>query len=350
MNEALNYAQQQADTFKNSLQYLIEQQNQQKMLDQQALTQRYTNLVNQINQQKTPIQERYSQDTQGAYVNKMLAGKQLEQSLSQMGLNTQGFGVTQQMMNENAYGQTLGDLAMNRNTQLQNLENQTANVYGQQQEDLLSLDATYANRLADINKYITESTQQKYNTEYARKLDEIRYQEQLKQQAADNAYRVKALKPYGGNTTFDDTPITKEPVVDPIPKITSGVDETNRYDVRARDNYYFANSKQPRYINNKELTNKAKITYGDIFETLSAGDKKRGMSITQNVWTDGTNYYIWSPKDNTYFDITEEAKKQLNKGFSPSKTTPANQKTTALPRYNTSPINYVELPKLGVKK
>ena len=48
---------------KNSLQYLIEQQNQQKMLDQQALTQRYTNLVSQINQQKTPIQQRYSQHT-----------------------------------------------------------------------------------------------------------------------------------------------------------------------------------------------------------------------------------------------------------------------------------------------
>ena len=118
------------NTFKNSLQYLIEQQNQQKMLDQQALTQRYTNLVSQINQQKTPIQQRYSQDTQGAYVNKMLAGKQLEQNLSQMGLNTQGFGVTQQMLNENSYGQTVGNLAMDRNTQLQNLQNQILNTQG----------------------------------------------------------------------------------------------------------------------------------------------------------------------------------------------------------------------------
>ena len=48
----------------------------------------------------------------------MLAGKQLEQNLSQMGLNTQGFGVTQQMLNENSYGQTVGNLAMDRNTTL----------------------------------------------------------------------------------------------------------------------------------------------------------------------------------------------------------------------------------------
>ena len=32
MNEALNYATQESNTFKNSLQYLIEQQNQQNLL------------------------------------------------------------------------------------------------------------------------------------------------------------------------------------------------------------------------------------------------------------------------------------------------------------------------------
>lgn len=194
MNDALNYAQQQADTFKNSLQYLIEQQNQQKMLDQQALTQRYSNLVNQINQQKTPIQERYSADTQGAYVNKMMAGRQLNQNLSQLGLNTQGFGINQQMLNENAYGRTLGDLATNRNTQLQGVENQLTNTLGQQQADLYSLDATYGNRLNELNQYITEQAQRKYDTEYARKIDEQRYQDQLQQQKIDNAYRNRTIK------------------------------------------------------------------------------------------------------------------------------------------------------------
>ena len=242
---------------KNSLQYLIEQQNQQKMLDQQALTQRYTNLVSQINQQKTPIQQRYSQDTQGAYVNKMLAGKQLEQNLSQMGLNTQGFGVTQQMLNENSYGQTVGNLAMDRNTQLQNLQNQILNTQGQQQADLYSLDATYAGRLADINKYITESTQEKYNTEYARKLDEIRYGDQLKQQAVDNSFRNKQLNntinnnPFGGGSFgVDDT------------TQTGNLDAFGNNEVtQNKSNYYFANSTQPRYVNNAELSNKEKITY-----------------------------------------------------------------------------------------
>lgn len=317
MNDALNYAQQQADTFKNSLQYLIEQQNQQKMLDQQALTQRYTNLVNQINQQKTPIQQRYSQDTQGAYVNKMLAGKQLEQNLSQMGLNTQGFGVTQQMLNENAYGQTLGNLAMDRNTQLENLQNQLLNTQGQQQADLYSLDATYASRLADLNKYITESTQQKYNTEYARKLDEIRYQDQLKQQAADNAYRNRTIKSQGsvgnpfGDNLFDDSPLGVNPLDDnPLgdkPAVNNPIVDAFGNDQKIVDkpNYYFKNSKQPRYIAGKELSNKEKITYGKIFGNPTAEMKKLGISSTQNIWSDGTNYYIWVPKEKGYREVTE---------------------------------------------
>lgn len=346
MNDALNYAQQEANTFKNSLQYLIEQQNQQKLLDQQALTQRYDNLVNQINQQKTPIQQRYSQDAQGAYVNKMMAEKQLNQTLSQLGLNTQGFGINQQMLNENAYGRNIGALAADRNAQLQSLENQTTNVLGQQQADLYSLDATYANRLNELNRYITESTQQKYESEYARKLDELRYKDQLKQQSLDNTYRNRAIKSQALDITpFDDN---EEPSLDlskinladlfktaaggvgdvvgalknPIGALVTAINKNknktftgetatktdsygNPVDYKQKTNYYFKNSKQPRYLGGKELTNKENIKYSEITKTLSKEAKALGISLTQNVWSDGTNYYIWAPKRNEYLDVTD---------------------------------------------
>ena len=59
MNDATNYAKSQADIFKQSLQYLVDAQNQQKMLDEQALSQRYTNLVNQVNQKRLPIEQQF---------------------------------------------------------------------------------------------------------------------------------------------------------------------------------------------------------------------------------------------------------------------------------------------------
>lgn len=227
LNDAKNYASEQADIFKQSLQYLVEQQNQQKILDEQALNQRYTDLVNQVNQKRLPIEQQYSQDAQGVYVNKMLGGEQIRQNLSRMGLNSSGFGLTQQALNETAYGQNLSNLMMNRNNQLTGLENQIANLQGQQQADMLGLQSTYAGRLGDLNKYIGESVDKKYQQEYNNYIAQKQYEDRLKQQAIDNTYRANALKNSGGNITFSDTPITKEPVVDSRPKTTTSPTETN---------------------------------------------------------------------------------------------------------------------------
>lgn len=48
------------------------------------------------------MQTQFASDSQAAYINKMLAGKQIGQNLSQLGLNTSGFGVGQQYINEAA--------------------------------------------------------------------------------------------------------------------------------------------------------------------------------------------------------------------------------------------------------
>lgn len=275
MNDATNYAKSQADIFKQSLQYLVEQQNQQKILDEQALNQRYADLVNQINQKRLPIEQQYGQDTQGIYVNKMLGGEQIRQNLSRMGLNSSGFGLTQQALNEASYGQNLNQLMMNRNNQLTGLENQITNLQGQQQSDMLGLQSTYAGRLGDLNKYIGESVNNKYQQEYSNYMAQKQYEDQLKQQAIDNAYRVKALNASGGGggdlftdspkiTPTNDEPINNAPTLDPNKplKITSS---PARLSSKAALNYYYKN-----VVNN--------MTYTQL-------DKHLGDGLAQNIYT-----------------------------------------------------------------
>ena len=151
-NDISSMAQGAATTFKDSLQYLVDAQNQQKLRDEQAATQRYQNLLTQINQQRDPIQQQYAQDSQSAYINKMLAGKQVGQNLNQLGLNTQGFGVSQMLQNETAYGQNLNQLTMGKNQALQGLDNQAVNATGEYNAGQLALSSTYAGRLADLQK------------------------------------------------------------------------------------------------------------------------------------------------------------------------------------------------------
>lgn len=186
-------AQTSADTFKNSLQYLIDAQNQQRLLDQQAAAQRYQNLLEQINQQKNPLQQQFATDTQAAYINKMLAGKQVNQNLSQLGLNTGGFGVGQQLQNETAYGQNVNQLILGRNAALQNIENQAVNATGEYGATQTELESTYAARLAELNKYITEATQNQYNTVYNQMADAKKYQDSLAQLAWENDYNNRVL-------------------------------------------------------------------------------------------------------------------------------------------------------------
>lgn len=186
-------AQTSADAFKNSLQYLIDAQNQQRLLDQQAAAQRYQNLLEQINQQKNPLQQQFATDTQAAYINKMLAGKQVNQNLSQLGLNTGGFGVGQQLQNETAYGQNVNQLILGRNAALQDIENQAVNATGEYGATQTELESTYAARLAELNKYITEATQNQYNTVYNQMTQAKQYQDSLAQLAWENDYNNRVL-------------------------------------------------------------------------------------------------------------------------------------------------------------
>lgn len=213
MNDATNYAKSQADLFKQSLQYLVEQQNQQKLLDEQALSQRYTNLVNQVNQKRLPIEQQFGQDAKGAYANKMLSQQNVNDSLNRMNLSNSGFGMGQRIGVDTAYGQNLNALTLNRNNQLSGINNEVTNIEGQRLTDLLGLQSQYAGRTGELNQYITKAVDEKYNQEYNNYMKNKEYEEMLKQQAWENDYKNRALKASssggggsfgGGGTSFTD--------------------------------------------------------------------------------------------------------------------------------------------------
>lgn len=202
MKDALKYAQKQSDTFKNSLQYLIEQQNQQKLLDEQTTTQRYQNLLEQINQQVAPVTQGYEANAQQAYVNKMLGQKQIESNINRMGLNTQGFGVTQQALNENSYGNNLSTLQTSRDEALRNIENQKTNATGDYNVGMSELDSNYARRLNDLKLTIEQQVANKYDTAYNNYMSNKQYQDQLKQKKIDNSLAWASINASKQNNTF----------------------------------------------------------------------------------------------------------------------------------------------------
>ena len=237
MNDATNYAKSQADVFKQSLQYLVDAQNQQKMLDEQALSQRYTNLVNQVNQKRLPIEQQFGQDAKGAYVNKMLSQQNVNDSLNRMNLSNSGFGMGQRIGVDTAYGQNLNALTLNRNNQLTGINNEVTNVEGQRLTDLLGLQSQYAGRTGELNQYITKSVDEKYNQEYNNYMKNKEYEDMLKQQAWDNSYKNRALTTSsgGGGTSFTggSAPLGDNPLPDPNIK-QDAINRANAF-IRALD-------------------------------------------------------------------------------------------------------------------
>lgn len=190
---ATNYANQKKQEYEQSLGYLTEGLNKQQSLDKTALQQRYDTLINQINQQITPVTEQYNKNAQAAYINKMLSGQALNTQLSQLGVDTQGFGVAQRLANETAYGQNLANLQSTRDESLRDIRNQATNAMGELTAEQTALDSKYAGLLNDMNKYIKEQTLAYGENEYAKYLESLKYQDQLKQLAWEQAFKEKQL-------------------------------------------------------------------------------------------------------------------------------------------------------------
>lgn len=198
-----NYAKNAQDAYEQSLSYLLTGLDEAKIADQKAANVRYENLINKIRQQLPGIQQQFEKNAKAAYINKQQSLQQIDADLSRLGVNTQGFGVTQRLLNENAYGQAYGQVLTEYNDNLRDVANQEVNALGDLNADLTDLDAAYAKNKLDTQKYIGEQGRDIYNTEYKNYYNDLQYQDNLKQQAWENTMAEKKLEEQRKQQTWE---------------------------------------------------------------------------------------------------------------------------------------------------
>lgn len=186
-----NYAQNAQNAYEQSLSYLISGLDENKKLDQEAANIRYQNLINQIEQQLPGLQKRFETNAKAAYINKQQNLQQINADLSRLGVNTQGFGVTQRLLNETAYGAEYGKLVSDYNDDLQDIANQKINATGDLNAELAELDAAYAKDKLKTQQYISEQGREVYDKEYNNFYKDLQYQDELKQQQWENEQAEK---------------------------------------------------------------------------------------------------------------------------------------------------------------
>lgn len=193
INASQNYANDAKNKYEQSLSYLLTGLDEAKAADQEAANIRYNNLITKIRQQLPGIQEQFEKNAKAAYVNKQQNLQQIDADLSRLGVNTQGFGVTQRLLNESIYGQTYGQILSDYNNNLRDVANQETNALGDLNANLADLDAAYAKDKLDTQKYIGEQGLNVYNTAYKNYYNDLQYQDELKQQKFENEMAERKL-------------------------------------------------------------------------------------------------------------------------------------------------------------
>ena len=193
INASQNYANDAKNKYEQSLSYLLTGLDEAKAADQEAANIRYNNLITKIRQQLPGIQEQFEKNAKAAYVNKQQNLQQIDADLSRLGVNTQGFGVTQRLLNESIYGQTYGQILSDYNNNLRDVANQEVNALGDLNANLADLDAAYAKDKLDTQKYIGEQGLNVYNTAYKNYYNDLQYQDELKQQQYENEMAERKL-------------------------------------------------------------------------------------------------------------------------------------------------------------
>lgn len=74
----------------------------------------------------------------------------------------------------------------------------------------------------------------------------------------------------------------------------------NNASTMKKKDYYFSNGYQPQYVNNKKLSKT-----GDTIGSALSG---MGLPTKQNVWTNGSGYYVWDGASKSYVDVTAQYK------------------------------------------
>lgn len=295
------YAQAQSDALKKQLQNLYtNQQNSYNALTESNAAAKQQ-LLDELTRQSGLVEDSYQNNSNQAYISKVLSDKTLKSNLNRLGLADSGYGVGKMVDNTNVYGTNLKDLQTAKNTSLDTINTNRLGVesnYAQKASELL---ASHNSALSDIDRYISEAGTAEYNNAYSRYLNEIQAQSNI---AANNAaisasFTDNSFNGESGGGTQSGAIIISTPYYNDIinPDVQYGTFNTKdsngiRY--------------QPNNVGGVPISNSTGKKVKDIFGTGNKG--KTGANIdNQKIWsTKDGKHYIWDGSQNKYIDVTQQ--------------------------------------------
>lgn len=312
---ASTYANQKRAEYENSLGYLTSDAAAANTAAVNTINTQYNNLVSAINAKRQDVADTYENEAQQAYINKLLAGRQLGTTLSQLGLNTQGMGVQQQLANETAYGQNLATLQANRDKGIRDIEAQITQTEGERATALAGQAGKYADALAQANLQKQQMADQYYNQQYSNYLADLQYQDQLKQQDLENKLAQAKFNEQVKQQAIENN-IAKQQLA--LQQAAARNNNSNNKGTLLQTAYYndYMTDDQLKAIHNYGTFNTADKNgtryqpkgvvvnghdYGELKSTGKTAGSLYGKNITNSSDVNIANQKVWQTKDGQYW-------------------------------------------------
>lgn len=189
---AEEYAQNQTANTGNDTQALLAQYEKIAEQQKQGLAKQRELSASQINSQRADVLKTYNDNARQAYINSMLGKKNVEQELSQAGLNTSGLVGSAYANVENAYGNNLATLQASRDKSIDSINkqlNESQLQYDIKENELL---ADIENAKLELQKYGNELAYKKYQDALSNYMDFTNYD--YNKSISDRDYNYKLAR------------------------------------------------------------------------------------------------------------------------------------------------------------
>lgn len=186
------YAKNQTANTTNDTQALLNQYEKIAEQQKQGLAKQRELSASQINSQRADVLKTYNDNARQAYINSMLGKKNVEQELSQAGLNTSGLVGSAYANVENAYGNNLATLQASRDKSIDSINkqlNESQLQYNIKENELL---ADIENAKLELQKYGNELAYKKYQDALSNYMDFTNYD--YNKSISDRDYNYKLAR------------------------------------------------------------------------------------------------------------------------------------------------------------
>lgn len=186
------YAKNQTANTTNNTQALLNQYEKIAEQQKQGLAKQRELSASQINSQRADVLKTYNDNARQAYINSMLGKKNVEQELSQAGLNTSGLVGSAYANVENAYGNNLATLQASRDKSIDSINkqlNESQLQYDIKENELL---ADIENAKLELQKYGNELAYKKYQDALSNYMDFTNYD--YNKNISDRDYNYKLAR------------------------------------------------------------------------------------------------------------------------------------------------------------